>query len=243
MPLIAKRRHSHQNFNTLRLIDIPHRKFAMHKLLSQLPIQLLTPALLLTLTPLCFAIEQTRTLPEFKTIASTGVFNLTINIGQAQSITLTGDEKSLSRVKIEVRGDELVLSNGKSRNYNSDDSVDVTINMPTLTKLSLTGVGETKIKRINTDKFVLNYEGVGAVAAQGNVKNLTITAKGIGEINAQQLKARSAEVSLNGLGAVSVHASESLNANVNGIGSLTYYGKPPQLKTSATGLGHITSGD
>lgn len=215
----------------------------MHKLLSQLLSQLLTPALMLTLTPLCFAAEQTRTLPEFKTITSTGVFNLTIEVGQAQSVTLKGDEKSLSRVKIEVRGDELVLSNGKSRNYNSDDSVDVTINMPTLTNLNLTGVGETKIKRINGDKFVLNYEGVGAVAAQGNVKNLTITAKGVGEINTQQLKTRSAEVSLNGLGAVSVHASESLNANVNGIGSLTYYGKPPQLKTTANGLGHITSGD
>lgn len=211
--------------------------------MRKLLLQLLTPALLLTLTPFCFAAEQTRALPEFKSITTTGVFNLTIEVGQAQSVTLKGDEKLLNRVKIEVRGDELVLSNGKNRNYNSDDSVDVTINIPTLNNLNLNGVGETKVKRINGDKFVLNYEGVGAVQAQGNVKNLIITAKGVGEINAQQLKARAADVSLNGLGAVSVHASESLNANVNGIGSLTYYGKPPQLKTTANGIGHVTRGD
>ncbi len=208
--------------------------------------KLLIPALLLLtplLTPFCFAAEQTRTVPEFKSISSTGVFNLVIDVGQAQSIKLKGDEKLLERIKLEVQGDTLILSGQKNKNYNTDDKVDVVITLPTLSRLNLTGVGETEIRHINGDNFKLNYEGVGSVKAEGNVKNLTLVAKGVGEINTQRLKTQQASVVLEGLGAVSVHASSSLSANVSGIGSLTYYGKPPQLKTQATGLGHISSGD
>ena len=44
---------------------------------------------------------------------------------------------------------------------------------------------------------------------------------------------------LAGVGSAKVRASESLTARVEGIGSLTYYGKPAKVTKSADGIGTV----
>ncbi len=48
---------------------------------------------------------------------------------------------------------------------------------------------------------------------------------------------------LEGVGSTSVRASETLNATVNGIGSLTYYGRPARVNKTVGGIGSVSAGD
>jgi len=49
-------------------------------------------------------------------------------------------------------------------------------------------------------------------------------------------------VKLGGVGSVKVWATQTLDASVGGVGSLTYYGEPKQVNTHGGGLGSISKG-
>lgn len=191
---------------------------------------------------LSFAAEQSRSLPEFKAISSKGAFKLVVNVGQNQSITLKGEQKDIDLITTEVRNGELLIGHRKTKNVNND-SIEVIINIPQLTKFNMEGAGATDLRHISGHEFAINYQGAGALKAEGQVTKLVLTAEGVGAIDARKLQSKNAEVSLSGVGSVKVHASESLNAAVNGIGSLTYYGRPGQVNRAVNGIGHVGAGD
>ena len=198
-------------------------------------------AALVALAPFADAAEQSRTVSEFKSIVSKGAFKLTVDVGQAQSIRLKGDTHNLEQVRTEVVGNELILSYKNKTNWSSDDAVEITIGAPVLQRFRLAGAGATEITRVHGDKFELVSDGAGLIKVSGKIKNLSLTAKGVGMVDTRDLHAQNADVALNGVGAVDVRASASLNASVNGIGSLTYHGNPAQVSKSVNGLGHVSS--
>jgi hypothetical protein len=58
---------------------------------------------------------------------------------------------------------------------------------------------------------------------------------------AKALIAQDADVTFRGIGDVSVHATNKLNASVQGLGNLTYYGKPASVSKSVSGIGNVTA--
>lgn len=199
---------------------------------------------LVMLGPLSDAAEQSRTVPEFKTITSKGAFVLNVDVGQAQSVKIKSDKGNLDAVKTEVVGNELVLSYKQHKStYNSDETVEITIGAPVLTRLRLAGAGATEVRHASGEQLELISEGAGILKVSGKIRNLSLVAKGVGMVDARALDAQNAEVVLNGVGAVEVHVSNALNASVNGIGALTYYGNPAHVNKSVNGLGHVGSGD
>jgi hypothetical protein len=189
------------------------------------------------------AAEETRDLPEFKAIKSTGAYRLIITAGQPQSVVVSADEAVLSRLSTKVIGDELVISTPDEGSSRWKDKATIRIGVGQLGKLKMAGVGETTVTNLSSDIFKLDYEGVGAVKAQGKVKRFVLSAEGVGSLNARALEAQQVDVSLGGVGSVTVYASESLDAKVGGIGSLTYYGKPARVSKSAGGIGGISAGE
>ena len=191
----------------------------------------------------CFAAEQVRNLPAFTRISSDGVFNLKVDVGPAQAVKISSEENNLDQVTTEVVNNELVLSlKNKAKKFKSEEGITVAVSVPTLNKLRIKGVGPTEVKHIKASDFELNYEGVGAVKVEGKVTNLILNAKGVGRVDAKSLKSQIANVLVNGIGEVSVHASDTLNANLNGIGSMTYYGNPAHVNKVVSGLGNVSQG-
>ena len=189
------------------------------------------------------AAEETRDLAEFKSIKSTGAYRLIITAGQPQSVVVSADEAVLSRLSTKVIGDELVISTPDENSSRWKDKATIRSDVGQLTKLKMAGVGETTLNNLNGDNFHLNYEGVGAVKAQGKVKRFVLSAEGVGSLNARALEAQHVDVSLGGVGSVTVYAGESLDVKVGGIGSLTYFGKPAKVSKSAGGIGGISAGE
>jgi len=101
----------------------------------------------------------------------------------------------------------------------------------------------TVIHNLNEDKFNCNINGVGSCELTGTVKAFNVSVNGVGSVNARQLIADDVVASLNGVGSVKLYAKNSLNASVNGIGGLTYFGNPTELILNDSGIGGITKGD
>ena len=205
--------------------------------------KLLASTLLVAAVPLAFAAQETRELPTFKSITSQGVYRLVVTSGQPQSVVVAGDEAMLSKLSTKVVGDDLVISMPDEKHIKWKDKLTITIGVAQLAKFQMEGVGDTNLNQLSGDEFLLRYKGVGSLTATGRVQHFVLNAEGVGSINARELEAKSVQARLAGVGSAKVRASESLNAKVEGVGSLTYYGNPKQVSKSTDGIGSVHAAD
>ena len=190
-----------------------------------------------------WAADQNRILPAFTAIASEGAYKMTVNVGQKQSVLVSGGDTALGKVTTQVVDNVLVVSTTeRSHSFGKNDVV-IVINVEQLSQFQMEGAGKTEINNISGDRFRLNYQGVGLLKATGKVQNFVLKAEGVGSVNARELDAQNVDVNLQGVGSVKVRASESLRAKLEGIGSLTYYGKPSRVSKSVDGIGRVAAGD
>lgn len=194
------------------------------------------------LSSFAFAGEQTRSTTPFSSIRTQGALIVEVEVGSAYSIKVKGDDKFLAKVVTDIAGDELLISYKEKDNIRLSDDLKVIITMPNLNKFKMEGAGMTTISKLSGDRFDLNYEGVGVLKISGKVNSFKLRAHGVGFVDAKDLIAADVDASVEGVGVVNVYASEKLKANVNGMGSLKYYGNPKSISKFADGIGGISAG-
>jgi len=186
--------------------------------------------------------DQQRAAPAFTSIKVNGAINVTVDRGATQSLTVRGDDKFIRSLVSEVVNGELRLSVRDDNIKSSRGEQRVIVTMPALRAFSAEGAGEIKLNDVRGERFDLNYRGAGSLQVSGAVKTLKIKAEGVGEVDTKALIAEDADVSFRGVGDISVYARNRLDATVQGIGSLTYYGKPRIVNKSASGMGSVDAG-
>ncbi|MBX9868453.1 MAG: DUF2807 domain-containing protein [Burkholderiaceae bacterium] len=197
----------------------------------------------LLISGLAFADEQSRNVSSFSAIRTKSALNLIVEVGKEQSIKVNGDAKFQDSVTTEVQDGELLITSKRKNGFQINDREQVIVTVPTLKIFRMEGVGTTELRQISGDHFELYYEGAGLMTVQGKVKHFKLRAKGVGMVDAKALLAEEADISLEGVGAAKVYASEKLRAELQGIGSLNYYGNPRSVKKNVSGIGSVTAGD
>ena len=201
--------------------------------------------LALCLMPLfAHAEEQTRNLSAYDSINVRGPFDLEIEAGRAHSFTITGDPSYFARITTEVVDGRLTITFKKeSKNMEVRNVPHIRLTLPMLRNLTEEGAGQTVLHNIDSKRLDINYKGAGRLAASGKVQELSLEARGVGEVDVKDLLATEANVDFEGVGSVKVYASRRLDILAGGLGDLTYYGKPRTLNKSVSGFGSIQSGD
>lgn len=200
---------------------------------------------MLLASSVAIAAEQTRPVPAFSTIRCEGPVNIVVEVGKARALVVSGDSKFLSKVETKVVGGELrvTMEEEEGRGKNMHDGDKIVVSLPALTAFSVKGAGQAIINNAAGERLELRFMGAGRLEANGKVDHLNLSAKGVGEVDTQALKAHRADVNFEGIGAVRVYADERLDANVKGMGSLEYFGKPAKVNKSVAGIGSVSAGD
>jgi len=188
------------------------------------------------------AASDPRTVPAFTGVSNSGPLDVTVTVGQAQSVVVSGDDKYVPEVRTEVVNGELQVSM-KSHTFSNIHDLRVTIAVPQLTRYTMSGAGSTTLAHLAGDALTIDCSGAGSLKADGQVKSLKLDVSGVGSIDTRALSAQSANVSVSGVGSVKLTATDTLVADVSGVGSLTYYGHPKNVKKSASGVGSVHAGD
>ena len=207
-----------------------------------LPLSLATAAALFALQ--AHAADQARSVAPFTAVSNSGPVNVHIEVGKAQSVVASGNDDFLADLQTEVVGNELRIHmrhDATITGRHSDD-MKITITVPQLTAFTMSGAGQTTIAHMGGDSLDVRFGGAGSLKADGSVRNLTLNIGGVGSIDTRELHAEAATVNVGGVGSVKVWASQSLEASVGGVGSLTYYGDPKTVNTHGGGLGSISKG-
>jgi hypothetical protein len=189
------------------------------------------------------AAEQARAVAPFTSVSVQGPFNVIVEAGKAQSLAVRGSDRFVGNVVSEVVGGKLIVRM-RDKNVNTlrgDQHIVVTV--PQLRAFSAEGAGEIRLNNIRGERFEVDYRGAGELRIAGEVKRLRIAAQGVGTVDTKDLLADDVDIRFQGVGEARVTARNRLDANVEGMGNLTYFGRPRVVNKSASGLGAVRQGD
>ena len=200
----------------------------------------------------------------FDRVELRGSDNVVVRVGAAESVTATGPEKELERLKVEVVDGALrVGREGKwSMGWATGrEPVVITVTVPKLRGASVAGSGDMKVDRVQTPSFngaiagsgnleigmlqsdaaSIKIAGSGDAAISGETKSLEISIAGSGNLAAPGLKAEHAKIKIAGSGDVRAYVSGDADVSIVGSGDVELAGNP-RCRVSKMGAGDVRCG-
>ncbi|HKP37270.1 MAG TPA: head GIN domain-containing protein [Pyrinomonadaceae bacterium] len=179
-----------------------------------------------------------RDLGAFKSIQTTGAYDIQVTCQQAASFEIEADDNILPLIRTSVRDGMLNISSDTG--YSSSKAVIVRISVPDLEAVATHGAGDIRITDVKNDQLTVNSTGAARIEAVGQTNTVNIQTTGAGKIDTSRLRAERAKVTVTGAGSVDVYASQQLDATVSGIGKVVYDGNPGVVNKSVSGIGTIS---
>ncbi len=172
--------------------------------------------------------SRTLDLRDFDAIEIGGAYELDVIVGEDFSIELSGPSEEMARVEATLKNGALVLG-AKKRTKGDHKGVRAVVTMPALNRLSVSGVADADVSGVDARDFKLDLSGVGEVNIAGQCDRLIARVSGVGEVDAQSFQCRAVDVKVAGIGEARVYASESVSAEVSGMGGIMVYGSPKSV--------------
>ncbi len=91
---------------------------------------------------------------------------------------------------------------------------------------------------ITCSTLSINVSGAGSFQAAGKVNDQKVTLSGAGNFEGEDLQSKNTDVTISGLGRVTLWVTENLNVTISGTGGVDYYGSP-HISQHISGLGKI----
>jgi len=201
---------------------------------------------------------RTYNIQPFTKIHLEGAFKVILEQGSQAGLKIKTDEDNFKY--IDVQSDAQSLSLKVIKKHFDFDELILYITFKDLEKLEIEGGISIETKGyIDLKDFYLHVSGGASVEmnmkankvrviGEGGVKfefdgiaeELDASISGAGYLDAIDLKTRSCNMKIEGVGAGSIYATESLNATISGVGKIRYKGDPKVYK-KIEGVGIVSS--
>lgn len=162
------------------------------------------------------------------------VGHIEVEVGVTPGISITADDNLAGRIEVRLDNGRLIVAipdNRDNRLWIENTHIRVAIGAPALQSLDLAYNGRCVVRGLqNADLFVRKGQN-GDLLLFGAVGNLRIAKTGNGDILADSLFVRRAEVASEGNGEVRLRVSEQLDATRNGNGEVINVAAPAGLET------------
>lgn len=202
---------------------------------------------------------QTRSVSGFDKVVISGIGDITVVQGSSESLEIEAEDNVIPHIKTEVQGSTLEIGYDQKsiiptktvkfkvtmRNIRGLDTKGVSnihaekISTDRL-EIGISGTGNINLRGLKADAMTVNVSGAGNLNSEGEVSQQKITLSGAGNYNGEDLQSKSADVTITGLGKVTIWATDSLNVVISGTGGVDYYGSP-QVSQQISGLGRLNS--
>lgn len=176
-------------------------------------------------------------LKDFDRIELEGAMDIDVSFGGDQSVEVTLDDNLFDVLELDVRGRTLTI--GWDRSCDPDGDTRMKVVMKKLQAIRIEGAGDIEVHDLKGSAFEYTLHGAGDMDIDGEVDEFEISLNGAGDVDAEDLKARHVKARLNGVGDIEVTATGSIDAAVNGVGEIDYWGRPEKERTRVGGMGEI----
>lgn len=196
-----------------------------------------------------------RGLPSFKYIIIQGGINLILKHDVNQYLSVETDDNLLEQVKTRVENDTLYIDAGGTVNFSTEPTVYISsdnlgyceiigsaevssenqLSFPQIT-FNICGSANVKVD-VNVQQISTDISGSASVTYTGQANLQHITIQGSAEVNSVDLVTSITHCDIKGSGHCLVQVSDSLYANISGVGKIDYRGNPVIVKNlSLTGI-------
>ncbi len=186
------------------------------------------------------ASEPRRVEGTFTSVELAGSGDVNILLTNVQSVNVESDDNIVPLIETKVVDGKLIVSTKPGVNFTTSHGVIVTVAMKSLERVILSGSGNMVIGNMSGPELAIELPGSGHITGDGAVDHLKIDLPGSGNVLCDQLKAHTADVTLQGSGTITLFADQSLNASIPGSGSIRYSGDPAKVSKNVSGSGTIT---
>jgi hypothetical protein len=212
---------------------------------------------------------ETREVSGFERVVLDEYGELILSQGAQPSLTIEADEDVLSRIETEVKDGTLTIGirgtwwdklgmalndvlSGRKIVYQLvvRELAGVTVRGAGRVKCAelrtdrlevrVAGAGEVKIGSLTVGQLGVEVPGAGHVQLAGQAAEQRVALTGAGSYRAPRLESQKAQVRLTGVGSATLSVAQELEATIQGVGSIEYYGSP-SVKERITGIGRLVS--
>lgn len=127
-----------------------------------------------------------RTLETFSAIDLSGESALAVRVGGPQSVVVSADDNLVDRVTTTVGGEKLVV--GTEGSFRTTSPMTVTVTVPSLDELELSGAGSVDAEGVRGERLVVTLSGDGLVRVTGRVEKLDVRLAGTGQRGARRAR-------------------------------------------------------
>ncbi len=218
---------------------IPIRPFAAIKLLT-----LAALALVLLLLNGCHWVgvrgngkitTEARPATEFTRLEVDGAFTVNWTRGPV-GLKITTDQNLFEFIRTVQDGDTLRIEWVKP--LKGTRGIKVEVSSGTLSKTVLNGAVRLTATDLAGTEFYLEANGATRIKLTGNVNAVSGEMNGASRLDAEGLKTRAMELTINGAGRADVNVAEALKVSVSGAGKVTYTGDP-KVSQEINGAGRV----
>jgi phage shock protein PspC (stress-responsive transcriptional regulator) len=186
---------------------------------------------------------------EFNIITVKGALNVKIRQGQNESVTVSGSDEFVRRLKKETENGELSLwiegnwTNHELLNISKNEIIITTRDLKilksegankieikglrtTVLQIELEGVSALDLVDVDAEIIKLEMEGGSKVEASGICEKFSVEIEGVSSINAFDLACKEVNINADGAGKCNVNASERINGEINGVVKVNYKENP-----------------
>ena len=200
----------------------------------------------------------------FDRVSLRGSDNVVVRVGGAETVTATGPQKILDRLKVEVIDGELRVGRESSTfsvDWGKHDPVVITVTMPQIRGASVAGSGDMQVDNAQTPSFSgsvagsgnltvaslkadaasLTIAGSGDATYAGEARSLNASIAGSGDLDAKGVKTERLQVNIAGSGDFSAQVTGDADISILGSGDVTLTGTP-RCKINKMGSGEVKCG-
>jgi hypothetical protein len=177
----------------------------------------------------------------FDVIRVEGYVDLKVRVvasATAPLVRVIADDNVLDALVTEVENGVLRIG-VRDGTYTFEYEPTVEVELAKLARVEASGSNDLDLQGFERGRFELLIEGAGEVRGRGQLDELELTLKGAANAALYELHSKRTKLRLAGAGKVQVHASESLDAELNGAGIVNYRGNPKQVQKNVDGVGWI----
>ncbi len=202
-----------------------------------------------------------RVLAPFKSVSTNGSYDLELKKGNVEKVVIKGKNKEeIEKLKTEIEGDQLRIYQKGSWSWGGGDHYSIEVYYKQLekiecsgsadvtgedlisgeeVKISLSGSGDIKLKKIDAKSLKVSVAGSGDIKIAGKAENQKLSIAGSGDISAFDLITEKCEASVAGSGDIRLTATKNLKVSVAGSGDIFYKGNARIDNFSVAGSGEI----
>jgi len=180
---------------------------------------------------------ETRDVPAFESISCDGSYEVQIDCQAQQSLVIETDENLLPQIKTEVRNNTLhIFTKGFLLPTNK---IRIKVAVPNIHEVTLSGSTQGDINNVNNHSLNIEINGSGKLHLNGKSDDVDIRVSGSSKIEATSLISENSHIQINGSGHIQVYATNSIDVQINGSGTVKYKGDPKSISQQINGSGRI----